>query len=164
MLGERPGDAPGQAAGQRDHPLRVPLEQLPVDAGLVVVALEVAERAELHEIRVARVVGGEECQVRVPFRLHLAVVDDVHLAAEDRLDPLRLRRLVEIDGARHRAVVGERDGRHLEPRRLLRERRDPASPVEDRVLRVDVQVDERGGHGKAILVPRSAGQTARICR
>jgi len=29
---------------------------------------------------------------------------------------------------------------------------------------VDVQVDERSAHGKAILVLRSAGQTVRFCR
>ena len=75
-----------------------------------------------------------------------AVVDDVDLAADDRLHPLRLRGFVEVDRAGQRAVVGERDGGHLEPRRLLRERRDPARPVEDRVLGVDVQVDEVGAH------------------
>ena len=164
MLRERPRDAAGEAPGQCDQPRRVPLEQLPVDARLVVVALEVAERAELHEVRIARVVGGQEREMRVPLGLDAAVVDDVHLAAEDRLDALRVRRLVEVDRARHRAVVGERDGGHLEARRLLRERRDPAGSVEDRVFRVDVQVDERSAHGMAIVVRRSAGQSRRICR
>ena len=152
-LGERAGDAAGEATGEGDHPRRVALEELPVDARLVVVALEVAERAELDQVRVARVVGGEERQVRVALRQRLAVVDDVHLAAEDRLDALVGGRLVEVDRARHRAVVGERDGGHLELGRLPRERRDPARPVEDRVLGVDVQVDERRGHGKAIVLP-----------
>ena len=53
MLAERPRDTPREAAGERDQPGGVALEQLPVDARLVVVALEVAERAELDEIRVA---------------------------------------------------------------------------------------------------------------
>ena len=53
----------------------------------------------------------------------------------------------ELDRARHRAVVCERHGRHLELGRLCGQRRDPACPVEDRVLGVDVEVDEgRGGH------------------
>ena len=164
MLGQRPRDAAGEAPGERDHPRRVPLEQLPVDARLVVVALEVRERAEPDEVRVAGGVGGEEREVRVALLLDAPVVHDVHLAPEDRFDALRLRRLVEVDRAGHRAVVGERDGRHLEAGRLLRERRDPAGPIEDRVLRVDVQVDERSAHGMAIVVCRSAGQTRRICR
>jgi hypothetical protein len=46
-------------------------------------------------------------------------------------------------------VVGERDRGHLELGGALGERRDPARPVEDRVLGVDVQVDELGaGHGR----------------
>ena len=67
-------------------PARVPLEQLPVDARLVVVALEVAEARELDQVRVARVVGREQGEVRVALRLRAAVVGDVDLAADDRLD------------------------------------------------------------------------------
>jgi len=110
------------------------------------------------------VIGCEERQVRVPLLERLAVVDDVHLATEDRLDALLGGGLVEVDRARHRAVVGERHGGHLELRRLARERRDPARPVEDRELGVDVQVDERRAHGRAMVVRRSAGQTRPICR
>ncbi len=99
--------------------------------------------------------------MRVALRQRLAVVDDVQLAAEDRLDALVGGGLVEIDRAGHRAVVGERDCGHLELRGLPRERRDPARPVEDGVLGVDVQVDERRGHGKAIVLPRSDGLVSR---
>ena len=113
MLAERARDAPREAAGERDQPGGVALEQLPVDARLVVVALEVAERAELDEVRVARVVGGQERQVRVPLLERLAVVDDVDLAAEDRLDALVGSRLVKLDRTRHRAVVGEQHRGHL---------------------------------------------------
>ena len=45
------------------------LERLPVDARLVVVALEVAERAELDQVRIAVVVLGEQREVRVALRL-----------------------------------------------------------------------------------------------
>ena len=96
--------------------------------------------------------------MRVPLGLRSPVVGDVHLTADDRLDSGLARFAVELDHSRERAVVGERDGGHLEPRRLLHEGRDPARSVEDRVLRVDVQVDEgrRGGttHGRAIVLPR----------
>ena len=156
-LGERARDAAGETAGESDQPLRVLLEQLPVDPGLVVVALEVAERGELDQVRVALVRLGEERQVRVPLRLRAAVVRDVHLAADDGLDALLSRLPMELDGAGERPVVGERDGRHLEPCRLRHEVGDPARPVEDRVLRVDVEMDERGGHGEASLLPWSEG-------
>jgi hypothetical protein len=59
--------------------------------------------------------------------------------------------LVELDGAGERSVVGERDGRHLEFGGAGREIRDPTGPVEDRELGVDVEVNELGGQGSAIL-------------
>ena len=93
--------------------------------------------------------------MRVALVLVPTVVDDVHLAAHDRLDPLFLGGLVEIDRARERPVVGERDGRHLVPGSLCGERRDPARAVEDRVLGVDVQVDEVGWHGVIVITPSS---------
>jgi hypothetical protein len=114
VLLERLADAPGETAGERHDPLRVPLEQLPVDARLVVVALEVAEARELDQVAVALVRLGEQRQVRVALRLRLPVVGDVDLAAEQRLDSLVLRGLVEVDRAGERAVVRERDGGHLE--------------------------------------------------
>ena len=87
--------------------------------------------------------------MRVALLLRLAVVGDVDLAADDRLDALLAGLAVELDRAGERAVVGERDGRHLELGRARCERRDAARPVEDRVLGVDVQVDEVGlGHGR----------------
>ena len=139
---ERLADAAGEAAGERDQPGRVLLEQLPVDARLVVVALEVAEARELDQVRVSGVVGGEEREVRVALLLRLAVVGDVDLAADDRLDAVLLRLAVELDGAGQAAVVGEADGRHLELCGARGERRDAAGAVQDRVLGVDVQMDE----------------------
>ena len=91
--------------------------------------------------------------MRVALVLLEPVVDDVHLAADDRLDALRLRGLEELDRAGQGAVVGERHRGHLELCCLARERGYPARPVEDRVLGVDVQMDERGAHGKAIVLP-----------
>src|SRR5262249_56499760 len=80
------------------------------------------------------------------------VAGDVDRAAERRLDALLLGLAVELDRPGHGAVVGEPDRRHLELSRAGRERRDPAGPVEDRVLGVDVKVDERRfWHGTPIV-------------
>ena len=155
VLLERLADAAGEAAGERDQALRVALEQLPVDAGLVVVALEVAGRGELDQVRVAGVVLGEQRQVRVALPLRPAVLGDVELAADQRLDADLARLAHELDRARERAVVGQRHRRHLELGRARRERGDAARSVEDRVLGVDVQVDEAGlSHGKSSVVRR----------
>ncbi len=156
-LRESARDAARETSREGDDALRVTLEQLPVDARLVVVALEVAERRELDEVRVALVRLGEEREVRVALGLRVPVLGHVDLAADDRLDAGLARLAVQLDGARQRAVVGERHGRHVEPCCLLDERRDPARPVEDRVLRVDVEMDERrSGHGTATLSRSSA--------
>ncbi len=145
-LGDRLRDAAGEAAGERDQARRVLREQLPVDPRAVVVALEEAEGAELDQVGVPGGRLGEQRQVRGALHLLVPVVGDVHLAADDRLHTLTTRRLVEVDRPRQRAVVGERDGGHLEPGRLVDERRDPARPVEDRELGMDVEVNERRGH------------------
>src|SRR6266511_1568070 len=139
---ERLRHAAGETAGERDQPRRVRLEQLPVDARLVVVALEEAEARELDQVPVAGVVGREQRHVRIARALHAPVVRDVDLAADDGLDAGSLRGLEELHCTRHRAVVGERDGRHLELSGPLRQLRNAAGAVEDRVLGVDVQVDE----------------------
>ena len=100
--------------------------------------------------------------MRLALLLRVPVVGDVDLAAEHRLDSLVPRRLVEVDRTGERAVVGERDRRHLELGGALREVRDPAGAVEDRVLGVDVEVDERRfGHGRSIVALSPEGARAR---
>ena len=161
VLGERARDAAGEAARERDQAVRVPLEELPVDARLVVVALEVAERGELDQVRVTLARLREERQVRIALRLLRAVVGDVGLAAEDRLHARRSGLAKQLDRTRERAVVGERDSGHLEPGGFLHEGRDAARAVQNRVLRVHVQVDERRRsgttHGRAIVLPSGDG-------
>jgi hypothetical protein len=153
VLLEGLADTTREAARERDQSLRVALEQLPVDARLVVVALEVAGRGELDQVAVAGVVLGQQREVGVALPLGPPVLGDVELATQDRLDALLASLLVELDRAGERPVIGERDRRHLELGGPLRERRDPTRPVEDRVLRVDVQMDEAGlAHGKSSLV------------
>jgi hypothetical protein len=59
-------------------------------------------------------------------------------------------------------MIGERDGGHLELGGALREVRDAAGAVEDRVLGVDVEVDERRfGHGRSIVALSPEGARAR---
>ncbi len=154
---ERPADPAGEAAGERHDPVRVRLEVPPVDPRLVVVALEVGGRGELDQVPVALVRLGQQGQVRVALLLARGVVADVDLAADQRLDAGLLGLLVELDGAGERAVVGERDGGHLELGGAGDQRRNPASPVEDRELGVDVEVDELSRQGRAILGRRQDG-------
>ncbi len=135
-------EARGQAARERDHALRVALDLLEVDGRLAALQpLQEAGRGELDEVAVAGVVGGQQRQV---VALDLAgggvVVDEVDLAADDRLDAVLGARLVQLDRAVHHAVVGERERRLVERRRARRQRVDLARAVEQRVLGVDVQM------------------------
>src|SRR5207247_10844158 len=76
--------------------------------------------------------------------------------------------LVELDGAVHHAVVREPEGGLAEGGGALREAVDLAGAVEERVLRMDVQVDgfrgrhrlgqhRRGGRWNRALTPLVAG-------
>ena len=107
---------------------------------------------------VALVVLGQQRQVRVALRLRAPVVGDVDLAADDRLDALLARppgRAATAPASEPWSVSADR--RHLELGRARRERGDAARPVEDRVLGVDVQVDEVGvSHGRPSVVPAPA--------
>ena len=75
----------------------------------------------------------------------VAVVDVVGLEADDRLDAVLLGRLHELHRAVHDAVVGEADGGLAERRRAGGQRVDLAGAVQERVLRVDVEVCAAGG-------------------
>jgi hypothetical protein len=135
----------GQAAGERDDALAVGRELGHVERRLAAVqAVEEAGRGELDQVAVADVVLGQQRQVvalDLAWRAVRVVVDQVDLAAEDRLDALVPARLVELDRAVHDAVVGQPERRLAELGGALGEGLDVARAVEQRVLGVDVQVD-----------------------
>ncbi len=74
-------------------------------------------------------------------------------ATEDRLDPVLLARLVEVDRAEQVAVVGHGQRRHPHPGRLGEQVVDARGPVQHRVLGVDVEMYEAVLHA----VPRLLG-------
>jgi len=153
-----------EAAGGGDESFAVFGENLPVDSGLVVVALEIRAAGELDEVLVTDVVLCEQRQVVVelgaaigvaarivdaaaPARtLEARLVRHVRLTTDDRRDTRVVRRLVEVEDAVHVAVVGDAD-RGLP---VLHGRRhqlaDSRRTVEHRVLGVNMQVGERTGH------------------
>ena len=140
------------AARQRDEPLVVGRQQIEVDPRLVVVALQKALGDERGEVLVADVARREQRDVGfVADRLlEPPARREVGLAADDRDEPLVLGRVVELDRAEHHAVVGQRDPGRTLVRRLLAQRVDAAGAVEQRVLAVDVQMNE-GTQRKANL-------------
>ena len=91
----------------------------------------------------------------VADRLGAAVVDEVGLEAEDRLDAVLAAGLVVLDRPVHDPVVGEPEGRLAVRGRALGERVDPAGAVEHRVLGVHVEMGE--AHPASNIRSRSDG-------
>ena len=151
VLDQPAAEARLQAAGEGDDALGMRREQLHVDVRLAAgEALEEAGRAQLDQVAEAGVVGGQQGEVVAlvarRLRRHVAVVDEVGLEADDRLDPGRLAGLVVLDRPVHHAVVGEPERRHVELGGAGGQLVDLAGPVEQRVLAVDVQMNRSGAH------------------
>jgi hypothetical protein len=139
------------------------LQEPQVDVGLAPPqALEEALGRQLDQVAEAHVGRGQQRQV-VALELDRVVadvVDEVGLEAQDRLDPVLLAGLVELERPVHDAVVGQAQCGLPELGRPRRECVDPARAVQQRVLGVDVQVDGGRRHGPTIL-DRGADGAAR---
>ena len=143
------------------RPVVVPLEQLPVDPRLVVVALEVGGRGQLHQVAVALDGLGQEGQVVVellaaldvaagvvhPAPPHRALVarlaGHVGLGADDRHDALVAAGLVEVEDPVHVPVVRDAERRLAVGHRRRHEVSDPRRAVEHGELGVGVQMRKR---------------------
>ena len=75
------------------------------------------------------------------------IVGHVGLGADDRLDPLLVALLVEVERAVHVPVIGHADRRLAVADRLGDEFVESRRAVEHRELGVDVEVGEGIGHG-----------------
>ena len=152
-----------QTSRQADDSLGVLGEQLLVHARPVVEALQVGGRHELQQVAVAGLVLRQEREV-VVLLLVLAGVPleprarrDVGLDADDRLDAGGAPGLEEAERAEHGAVIRDGHRGHAVARGLREDGRsvgmelrrlDPGGAVQQRVLGVDVEVNEArlGGH------------------
>src|SRR4029077_13004298 len=126
--------------GERDDPVAVLGQLAEVERRLAALkALEEPARAEADEVAVALVGRGEQRQVvaldaTAGLGYGGMVVDEVDLAADDRLYPVGPRRREQLDRAVHDTVVGQPDRRLAELRGALDEGVDLARAVEQRVL------------------------------
>ena len=161
-----------QAGGKPDQALAVPGQVLAVDAGLVVVAVDMGVGHEPAQVAVAGPVLGQQDEVE-GLGVGLALLvghrppGDVGLDADDRLDALGRRRLVERDGAIERAVVGQ--GQRVEALLCGRidEVGDAAQPVEEAELRVHMEMRKivwgDGRHGRSMVAARPRRRRPRGC-
>ena len=154
VLEQRRGDQSRHAPRKDDQPFVVPGQQIHVDPRLVVVPLQKALGDQGRQVLVADVAGGQQRDVR--FVAHGTVEPaarrDIGLAADDRREPvLLLGPVVELDRAEHDTVVGQRDARGAILGRAPAELVHTARAVQQRVLAMHVQVDERRTQRKANL-------------
>jgi len=127
-----------------------------VDAGLVVVAVQVSVGDQTAEVLVALPVLREQDQVEglavgLALLVAHAPAGDICLDADDRLDALGRRGLDESDGSVEGAVVGDGHGVEAELRALFGKLVDAPEPVQQAELGVEMQVDEvirRNGHAR----------------
>ena len=162
---ERLEDLAAETARGGDEPLAVVGENLPVDPGLVVVALEERPAGYLDQVPIAGGILGQEGQVVVELAPALGLtagvvesataggsfaarlVRHVRLGAQHRLDSLLPALPVEVDDPVHVAVIGDADRRLAVRDRSRHDVLDPGRSVQQRILGVDVEVAEGIGHG-----------------
>ena len=152
-----------EAAGETDQALGVLGQKVFVDARTVIKALQERLAQEPGQILIAGVVAGQQRQVMRRRADALAAAVEargrrhVGLAAQDRFDAARLRRLVEFHGAEHVAVVGDRHGRHAKLLGAVQKLADAVRPIQQAELGVQVKMNE-------ILLPHECTFSSDVLR
>ena len=133
------------AGGHADKALAVPAQKLHIDARLHVKALGERGRDHMDEFFVAGHVLAQQDEVRVPLAVDVAAVKarmrrQIHLAADDRMDPLGLAGAVKVDHAVHDAMVGQRARGLPQLCHTVHQLFDTAGAVQQAVFAVDMQM------------------------
>ena len=149
LVADRARELALKARRQGHEPLGALAEDVLVHARAVVVAVEMGGRHERDEVLVPGEVLRKENEVpglavalelRVP--VEAARARDVRLDADDRVDARLAAERVEVDRAVERAVVGERERRHIQGFGARDEVAQAREPVEQAVLAMRMEVDE----------------------
>ena len=132
--------------GERDQALVILPQHLHIHARSVVIPLGKALADDLHQIGIARIVLRQQHEVVIPLipaadlLVKARVRRDIDLAAEDRLDAVRLCLLIEINHAVHDAVVRDRRAVHAKLLDALDILPDLVGAVEQTILRMYMQM------------------------
>ena len=137
------GHLPRQTGRKADKALRPLTEQVQIDPGLDVKALGIGLAYHVREVAVTHLVFAQQNQVP---GLTVQLVDTVKpgpgrhidLAADDRLDALRLAGAVKINDPIHSAVVGDSHGGLSQLLHPLHQLGDTAGPVQKGIFRMVV--------------------------
>ncbi len=145
--GQQLGNVAPETPAPGDDPLAVLRKDLGVHARLVVVAVQIGQRRQLHQVAVAGVAHRQQGHVIADVFTTRGAIEtraggEVSLDADDRLDPNLLSGLVEIDHAVEHPVVGDRHRRLPVVGSGSHEILDPRRTVEHRELGVHMQMSE----------------------
>ena len=109
-------DLPRKAGREAHDPLRVLLEQLHVDPGLVVETVCECQGVQLDDVLISPFVLCQQHQMeKAPILgiVALHVVAHVELTTDDGLDSVRLGLLVKFKRSEHVSVIGDCHGREI---------------------------------------------------
>jgi hypothetical protein len=118
------------------------LQQIVIDARLIIKAVEKAGGDQLNQVAVAFVAFSEQDEMVLALRVSAAILvivgRDVNFAPDDRLHAVRLSLMEKVSRSKKVSVVSNRYRRHAPACRLGRQFADFASAVEERVIRVQM--------------------------
>jgi len=158
-----------QAGREADEPLGMGGQHLPVDAGTAVEPLGESDRAQPDEVFVADPVPGKEHQVAVggggtgdALAGGAGAKREVGLEAEDGADLFPPGLVVEGPGRVQVPVIRHGQAVHAQLLDVRDQVRQPVGPVEEGVLAVRVEMDER--HGYPTAQARVEGRRSKVER
>ena len=167
------GDLARQTRGQPDQALAVLLQHLAIDPGPAVIALEEGDGRELDQVTVPGAILREQHEMGVsrrrvgrPLALVPAPEREVGLEPENRPQRARPGLGVELPRPVQVAVIGDGEGVHAQRVDPVEQLRNPVGAVEEGVLAVRVEMDERHTARRryrrscALSKPRRAGYFA----
>ena len=135
---------PAETGRAADNPVMVQPQQLFIHTRTVIESLDKGVRNDTRQVMIPFQVLGQQDQVVAAVVLaafvETAAARNVHLASEDRFDPLFFGRIVKLLHAEHVAVIGNRQRRHAQFFGAFEQRFDRSRPVQDRILGMYVQM------------------------
>src|ERR1700686_1686356 len=138
-----------QTSGKPDQPPRVLSQKFLAHPRLVVEAMQGGFRRDLHQVAIAFFVFGEHQQVVISIAVGWSASDDVvvlladiEFASHDRFDPDLVRGIYEMHRAKNVAMVGHGHRGHVQFMNPVNKFLDVASAVDQRVIAMEMQVDE----------------------
>ena len=136
-----------EAAAEADQSPGVLRQQLLINTRLVIEAFGVARRHELDQVVITLIGFSQQHEMvrGLADRAALGVAaarGDIDLAPKNRFHTALPGVIVKDDRRKHVAVLGHRQRRHLQPGGLIEQLVDAAGAIEQRVLGVQMKMNE----------------------